>query len=142
MIEEIGTVRSINGIMALVDVPRKSACEGCTAGTCNPEEKSMQIEAVNKAGALAGQRVRVAIQPYTYMKGTMLVYGVPSVALILGAVFGKEVMGRLFSDMDPDILSAIFGFGALIVSFVGVKIFANVAGKKLDSKPVIEEILK
>lgn len=142
MIEETGTVKSINGIMALVDIPRKSACEGCTAGTCRPEEKTMEIEAVNQAGAVAGQKVRIAIKPYTYMKGSMLVYGVPAVALVLGAVFGKEVMGRLFVTRDPDILSAIFGFGALLVSFVVVKILTNVAGKKIESKPVIEEILK
>jgi sigma-E factor negative regulatory protein RseC len=142
VIEETGTVKSINGVLALVDIPRKSACEGCTAGACRPEEKTMEIEAVNQAGAVAGQRVRIAIKPYTYMKGSMLVYGVPAIALVLGAVFGKEVMGRLLRDLDPDILSAIFGFGALVVSFIVVKILTNVAGNKIGSKPVIKEILE
>lgn len=141
MIEEIGTVKSINGMLALVDVPRKSSCEGCSAGTCKPEEKTMEIEALNRAGAAAGQRVRVLINPSAYLKGSMLVYGVPALSLVIGAVFGKEVVSGFYPKTDPDILSAVFGFAAFIVSFVAVKIFAGFSAKKTGSKPVIEEIL-
>ncbi len=140
--EEIGVVTKTEGVMAIVCVPRKSACEGCTAGICKPEEQSMEIEAFNEVGASIGQRVRVAIKAYAYMKGAALVYGIPALALVVGAVLGKEVFSGLFPDRDPDILSAVFGFGAFVVSFIGVKIWANIAGKKVESKPVIEEILE
>jgi sigma-E factor negative regulatory protein RseC len=142
VVEEIGIVKSIEGVMALVDIPRKSACEGCTAGTCKPEEQFMEIEAFNRAGAVTGQRVRVSVKPYSYMKGSMIVYGLPTIGLVIGAVLGKELMGRIFPGMDPDILSAVFGFGAFALSFILVKVWTNAASKKAETKPVIEEILQ
>jgi len=75
------------------------------------------------------------------MKGTMIIYGIPAIALVLGAVFGKEFMPKLFTGTDPDILSAIFGFGFLGLSFVGVKIWSNLKADNTESGPVIEEIL-
>ncbi len=139
--EEIGVVKSVEGVMARVDVPRKSACDGCTAGTCRPEEKFMEIEALNRAGAVVGEKVRVAVKPYTYMKGAMIVYGLPALGLVCGAVIGKELMSKVFPGVDSDILSAVFGFGAFAVSYLLVKVWTNTASKKIESKPVIEEIL-
>ncbi len=141
MIEEIGIVKSVEGMTAVVAVAKKSACEGCTMGTCKPDDKSMEIEAWNEAGAKEGQRVRVAIKSYMYMKGTMVVYGLPAVGLVAGAVIGKELMSRIFPAADPDVLSALFGFAACILSFVFVKVWARKAGARADSRPVVEEIL-
>jgi sigma-E factor negative regulatory protein RseC len=141
MIEEIGVVTGIDGLTAQVNVPKKSTCEGCTAGTCVTGEQSMEIVALNKAGAEVGQKVKVVIHSYAYMKGTMIIYGIPALALVLGAVFGKELMPEFFIGTDPDILSAIFGFGFLGLSFLGVKIWANRKTAKTDSSPVVEEIL-
>lgn len=141
MIEEIGTVRSTSGGMAIVAIPRKSACDGCTAGTCKPEEQSMEIEAVNNAGAVEGQRVRVAIKSSAYMKGSMVVYGLPAIGLVLGAVLGKEIISGYVKSIDPDILSAVSGFAVFGISLIMVKIWSNSIGNKTESKPVIEEIL-
>jgi sigma-E factor negative regulatory protein RseC len=141
MVEEIGTVKSVQGVTAMVQVPKKSACEGCTMGTCNPEDQGMEIEAFNEVGAKVGQRVKVTVRSYAYMKGTMLVYGLPAVMLVAGAIFGKEFMSRVLPGRDPDILSAIFGFAAFILSFFIVKIWTSRASTKTDSRPVIEEIL-
>lgn len=140
--EEIGTVKSTTGAFAKVSVPKKSVCEGCTAGTCKPDEQSMEMDAVNKAGAKAGQKVRVVIKSYTYLKGSMLVYGIPAIALIAGAVLGKEVFSSQFKDTDPDIVSAIFSFGLFLIAFLGIKIWSLKAEKKTETKPVIEEILE
>jgi len=141
MIEEIGIVTSTDGTTAHVNVPKKSTCEGCTAGACTAGEQSMEIVAFNKVGAEAGQKVKVLIQSSAYMKGTMIIYGIPALAMVLGAVFGKEFMPELFTGTDPDILSAIFGFGFMCLSFVGVKIWSNLKADKTESRPVIEEII-
>lgn len=140
MVEEIGTVKSVNGAMATVEVVRKSMCDGCTAA-CREEDQCMEIDALNEAGARVGQTVKVSVKTLTYLKGTMIVYGLPALALVLGAVFGKNVMSWLFPHADPDILSAIFGFGAFAVSFAAVKIWTGVSSRKNESRPVIEEIL-
>lgn len=142
MIEEIGIVKSTDGIMAKVDVPKKSACEGCTAGICKPEEQSMEIEAFNQAGARQGQKVRVVIKSFAYMKSSMLVYGLPALSLVIGAVFGKEVVSRFFAGHDPDILSAVFGLSAFVLTFIIIRFWTGKAEKRVESKPVIEEILE
>jgi sigma-E factor negative regulatory protein RseC len=141
MVEEVGVVISVDCPTARVNVPKKSACEGCTAGVCLTGEQSMEIVALNKAGAKAGQKVRVNIRANVYMTSAMIIYGIPALALVLGAVFGKEVMPGFFTGKDPDVLSAIFGFGFLGLSFVVVKLWANRKTGKTESGPVIEEIL-
>jgi len=139
--EEIGVVKSTSGVLATVSVERKSACEQCSEG-CRITEGGAEIEAINQAKALKGQKVRVVLRPYSYLKGSIVVYGLPALALILGAVAGKEFFSSLFSSLDPDIVSAIFGFGAFILAFISVKIWSVRIEKEAAYKPVIEEILE
>ncbi len=139
--EEIGIVKSVNGVMAIVSVTRKSACEQCKAG-CHVTDSGAEIEAINRAKAKIGQQVRVAMKPYSYLRGSILVYGLPALALIIGAVIGKEFFGGLFRSLDPDIVSAIFGFGAFILSFALVKLWSMRIETKTEYKPVIEEIIE
>jgi sigma-E factor negative regulatory protein RseC len=141
MIEEVGIVTSIDGLKAQVSVPKKNACEGCTAGTCVTGEQSMEIVALNKAGAQVGQKVKVIIHSYTYMKSALIIYGIPALALVAGTVFGKEAMPHFFAGTDPDILSAVFGFGLLGLSIIAVKMWANRTTNETESSPIIEEIL-
>ncbi len=140
--EEIGVIKSIEGLIAKVNVPIKSACEGCTAGTCKRGEQSMEIDALNPVEARIGQKVKVVIRPYTYLKGSTIVYGIPALALIIGAVIGKEVLSHYFKKLDPDIVSAIFGFGAFAISFLSIKLWSSRVDKNVDLKPVIEEIIE
>lgn len=139
--DEVGVVKSINGVIAIVSVEKKSSCDQCKAG-CNVSDSGVEIEALNKARAVIGQKVRVAMQPYLYLKGSMLIYGLPAVALIIGAVIGKEYISGYFSNADPDLVSAVSGFGLFFLSFLIVKIWSMRLEKKTDYKPVIEEILE
>ena len=143
-VEEFGVVKSTEGLIAKVTVPRKNVCEGCTAGMCKPDEQSMELEALNPVGAIAGQRVRVVMKPYTYLKGTVIVYGIPALALVAGTIFGKKVLSSYFKEFDPDTVSAIAGFCAFIVSFLFLKIWSKRVekGERADLKPVIVEILE
>jgi sigma-E factor negative regulatory protein RseC len=101
----------------------------------------MEIVAFNKAGAEVGQKVKVIVHANAYMKSAMVIYGMPALAMVLGAVFGKEITPLFFRGADPDILSAIFGFIFLGLSFAGVKIWSNRKTTKTESSPVIEEII-
>jgi sigma-E factor negative regulatory protein RseC len=139
--EEVGVVKSIEGNTAKVLVARKSICGQCKAGTCHMAEDGAEMEAVNAVGAKVGQRVRVSLEQNSYLKNVLMVYGLPMIALIGGAVLGKEVFAPMFEAMDPDIVSAMFGFGALLLSIVFVKLWSKGMEKKTGFKPVIEEIL-
>jgi sigma-E factor negative regulatory protein RseC len=140
--EEIGVVMSVEGPMAKVLVERKSACDKCTAGTCSLTGGGAELQALNEVQAEVGQKVRVALKSYTYVKGSMLLYGLPALSLIAGAVLGKEYFSTWFEGTDPDAVSAIAAFGFFALSFIVVKLWSRSAEKKVKYTPVIEEILK
>lgn len=139
--DEIGIVKRISGIIATVSVERKSACDSCKAG-CKVTDSEAVIEAVNEAKASVGQKVRVEMKPYLYLKGSIIIYGIPAGALIIGAVIGKELISGFFKNMDPDIVSAVSGFGLFALSFLAVKIWSRRFEKKAEYKPVVAEILE
>ncbi len=142
--EEIGVVIKTIGRLAMVSVEKpKSACEHCTMGTCHmsSDKDKQELEALNFVGAREGQKVKVVLKPMSYMKGSLIVYGLPVLALILGAIIGKQLALSSLKGHDPDSISAIFAFGAFALSFLIVKIWSSRAEKKLEYKPIIEEIL-
>jgi len=143
MVEEIGIVTKTEGLTAKVAVQKKGTCEGCGAkGVCETTEAGMEIEALNPINAKEGQTVKVSIKPSVYLKGTMLVYGFPLVAMFAGAIIGKNIGETYMKETSSDLIAAIAGFGALIISFMGVKIWSHRAETKPEYKPVIEEIIK
>jgi sigma-E factor negative regulatory protein RseC len=109
---------------------------------CKPEAQFMEIEALNAAKAAVGQKVRVVLKSSSYMKSAGIVYGIPALALILGAVAGKELFSRSLPGFDADSVSALFGFGGFILAFISVRLWTRGAAKKVESRPVIEEILE
>jgi sigma-E factor negative regulatory protein RseC len=117
-VEEVGFVKSIEGAFATVEVLKKSACEGCSLKICKPEQQFMELQALNSVHARVGQKVKVVLKSYTYLKSSMVVYGIPALALVGGAVIGKELFGQFFTGFDPDMVSAVSGFCAWMLSFL------------------------
>ncbi len=143
MMEEVGIVKSIEGVTAKVLVERKSACDKCNVGICHgSSDDGALIEALNIAKAKEGQKVKVVFKSYSYLKGTILIYGLPALALIIGAVLGKEFLPWFFSGVDPDLLSAVGGFGLFFLTFIAARLFSMRMEKKTEFKPVVEEILE
>lgn len=101
----------------------------------------MTIEALNPIHAQVGQRVRISMKSNTYLRSALLVYGIPAIALIAGAVFGREVLGICFTGKDPDNLAAVSGFAACVLAFFTLKVWSRLTDRGKSVKPVIEEIL-
>ena len=139
--EETGKVVSVEGVRAVVSVPRKGVCDHCTAGTCNVSDSGVRIEAINEAGASVGQTVRVSMRPYTYVKGSMLLYGVPAISLIAGAVLGSELISQWLPGMDKQGVAAITAFGLFGISFLAIKAALKGAGKSTKHQAVVSEII-
>lgn len=141
--EEVGIVKEIIGPKARVAVQKQSSCESCPGGSvCTAlGGGEASIEAVNDAGAQVGDTVRVAFTPYTYLKGTALIYGIPSIMLIVGAVLGKEYLSGLFPGRDPDLMAAVGGFGLFALTFLLLKLWSGRAEGKREYTPVITEIV-
>jgi positive regulator of sigma E activity len=142
IVEEVGLVKSVDGSLATVAIEKKSSCEGCSLKICKPDEQHMEIEALNSVHAVVGQKVKVALKSYSYLRNSAVVYGIPALFLVLGAVAGKEIISAFFTNADPDIVSAFSGFGASAFSFLCIKLWSLKAGTKTALKPVIEEILE
>jgi len=142
IVEEVGFVRRIDGDLATVAIEKKNSCEGCSLKICKPDKQYMEIEALNEAHAAVGQKVKVALKSYSYLKNSAVIYGVPALFLVLGAVAGKEIISRFFINSDPDIVSAFSGFGAFAFSLLCIKLWSLQTGSKTALKPVIDEILE
>jgi sigma-E factor negative regulatory protein RseC len=142
--QETGIVREVVGPKAIVAVQKQSGCESCPGGSVCKSLGAGEglVEALNEARANVGDSVKISFKPYTYLKGSILVYGLPALMLIIGAVIGKEYLPNIITGIDPDIASAIGGFGLFIFSFIIMKILSNRFEAKKEYMPVITEILK
>lgn len=141
--QEIGVVMSLDGPKAFVAVKKQSSCDKCAAGSVckglGGDEAA--VEALNPVHAKVGDTVKIAFKPYTYLKGALLVYGLPAVLLVIGAVVGKEYLSGFFPSSDPEMVSAITGFGFFGFGFAALKIILSGLDEKKEYQPVIEEIL-
>jgi sigma-E factor negative regulatory protein RseC len=143
MIEETGIVKSVDGMMARILIERKGPCDGCAVrGICQTTDEGMEIDALNPIQAKVGQTVKVSMKAQTYLKGTLLVYGMPLVVFIAGIIIGKDIGEKYFKSIDSDLISLLVGFSGFILSFLIVKLWSKTIETKKEYKPVIEEIVK
>ncbi|MFQ3574245.1 MAG: SoxR reducing system RseC family protein [Thermodesulfovibrionales bacterium] len=142
--EEVGTVKEIRGQRALVIVEKKGGCESCPgASLCNTIGSDQGgIEAINEIGAKQGDTVKIAFRSFTFLKGTIVVYLIPALFLVVGAVIGKNIISPLLPSKDPEAVSALAGFLLLILSFVLIKLVLNRFSKLPKNTPVITEIIE
>ena len=141
--QEIGVVKSIDGVIAKVIVERKSSCcDHSEKDTCDIPENGVETEALNVARAVVGQKVKVVMKSYTYLKGALIIYVLPIFALILGAVLGKVYLPAFINRIDSELLSALGGFFALLASLILVKILSSRLDKTTENKSVIVSIVE
>ena len=143
MTEETGRVTETDGNMAKVLVLRKSSCDSCgVQGACQSTPEGMEIEALNPVRAKKGQKVKISVSPDEFLKGSLLAYGLPLVFFIAGSILGKIAGEEYFKGISSDIVAAIGGLSALVLSLLGVKFCLTRTERKQEYKPVIEEIIE
>jgi sigma-E factor negative regulatory protein RseC len=140
---EMGIVKSVNGATAIVKVSKKtSCCESCEKDICDISEDGIETEAINEAGAKTGQKVKLVMKSYTFVKGAIVIYIIPVSALIAGAILGNLYLPGHFSETDPDLLAVLGGFLLFFASLVLVKLIVSRMEKKTEYKSVIESIME
>jgi sigma-E factor negative regulatory protein RseC len=108
---------------AKVKIAKHSSCDTCSHKSfCHPfGGEHMIIESDNRLGARSGQTVEVAFEPETQGKAILVLYGIPLLALLVGAFFGNW--------LDPlgnaDASSAATGFLLVILSFIGIRMYTT-----------------
>jgi len=112
MIEE-GTVTQIDGKIAKVAVERKSACDRCHARDfCQMiEANRLVVSAVNEAGARVGDRVELEVPDAAGLAASSLIYFVPTVLFIAGAVVGTSLFGSALAGALVGIAGVAAGYG-------------------------------
>jgi sigma-E factor negative regulatory protein RseC len=143
MIEEEGIVVEVAGGNAKVAILKKGACESCAAaGVCHPQDADKSfMEASNPLGAAKGQKVKVVLAPQVYLKASIILYGIPMVALIGGAIIAKNLAIKYSGEADSDLWAFIVGMACVFVSFIFIRNYNKKVEKTQKYKPVIVEIL-
>lgn len=103
MIEETAQVVAAEGEFAWVETQRQSTCGGCAARqACGTAvlakllgQRRTRLRALNRQGARVGDRVVIGIQGQALLRGSLLLYAVPLLGLLLGALVGELMSQRL-----------------------------------------------
>ncbi|MFQ5330469.1 MAG: SoxR reducing system RseC family protein [Thermodesulfobacteriota bacterium] len=142
MITEYGTVIELRGECALIKTSKDSSCDSClsrhTCITDSPEE--MIVEAANPVHAERGDKVLLTIGADTTIRAGLLLYVIPLISFLVGILGGNALLSPLFTDYDPDLVSAATGAILLITSLVGLRIYGSMADTA-GAKPRIERIV-
>lgn len=145
MIEEVGTVVELKSkLVAVVMCTKSSLCENCaTNGNCalGDDGSTRLIEVQNPVNAEVGEQVRIATTTKSFLQSSFLLYIVPLIALVVGAITGKLVGENVSTGLDPNLLSAVFGVFFMAGSFVILRVGSSVLNKE-SYMPKIIEILK
>jgi len=141
-LEEEGIVTEITEDRAVVAVTGGGACDHCpSASVCKGDGDQRTITAVNPLHAKEGDRVRVVMHSQMYLKGTVIVYGLPMVLFIAGSLLGKYLADHYFQNWNADLMAAGVGTCLLVLSFGLAKLWSKSVEGNEDYLPVIEKIL-
>ena len=145
MIEEIGSVVELKGKQIAVVLCQKSSfCQHCASmQSCQvgSDNRSMLVEAHNPLGAEVGDRVKVVTSSKTFLQSSFLLYIVPLLFLLVGAVSGRTIGSVLGNGLNPDLLAAIIGVAFLAASFLVIRVGSRAIPREA-TMPRVAEILQ
>ena len=143
MATEQGIVIRTDSKTAWVKTQKTKACEGCSSrGACSVMGggEEMEVEALNAAGGKVGDHVVLSFETASLLKATFLVYVIPIIGLLIGALIGQK-LASIFA-FNESMLAAISGllFCGLAIFFVRIK--GNRMAQQEEYRPKITRILK
>jgi sigma-E factor negative regulatory protein RseC len=141
MVAEVGIVEKILPHKAVVRVQRSSACAHCSSrGACRVTEgKAMLIEVDNDLRAKVSDHVEISVPEGSLLKLSMLVYFMPILGLIAGALVGAASAN--YFNVQPTLASIVCGASAMGITFYGLKWLDRRAQAKGEYQPRMTRIL-
>ncbi len=122
-ITKTGVVKAIQGRIAVVVTEHEPECESCSVkDACSflgGGGANMEVRARNTAGARVGDTVKISLQGSSFLKATFLIYMVPILALLGGALCGY-VLARFFS-VNENFFAGVLGVFGVLGSFFWLK---------------------
>lgn len=127
MIEEKAIVVAIEGERALLQTQRRSACQSCSVKQgCGTSvlakvvgKRSSQILISNTLSASVGDELVIGINDDALVKGSLLIYALPVVFLLLAALVG-EFWAKSY-DFNAELVSIIAGLTGFMFSFLLIR---------------------
>jgi len=139
---EKGIVTRVDSAFAWVKTSRTGACDTCAAkDSCRVlgGGKEVEVEAINVAGAWPGDEVLIGFKSGSLIKLSLLVYMVPILSLMIGAVAGRQAAGVFSTNISA--LSAAFGILFFLLAFFFVRAKSRRLALKEDYHPRVIRIL-
>jgi len=140
--KEEGIVTGASGDVARVKVRRSDACSGCgSQGVCHSlgGDVDMEVEAMNTAGGTVGDRVLLELPSSSVVKIAFLVYMIPVICLVAGAIAGTKLAPSL--SLDPELTALGLAALGFAVAFLAVRRIGQAMGKKKEYRPEIVKVL-
>ncbi len=104
---------------ALVETTRSASCDSCGARHacgCMGGGREARVWAENPLGAGPGEQVVIAVPEGTVLRASVLVYLVPVLALVAGALLGNSLAPAW--GLSPDLGAAGLGILAMALAFL------------------------
>jgi len=135
---EVGTVIETSGGTAKVLVKRNSACDHCPSRSCCTSLGGdlKRVDVSNVIGAKKGQKVKVGISPKAVLKASFVLYMIPILALIIGALLGNYLGAQ-----HKEIWAVSIGVRFFVGSYFVIKASSKHFEKRAEYVPVITQIL-
>ena len=138
---EEGVIEDIRGRKAMIRIQKSSHCASCgsrdSCGVHGNQERI--IELTNSLQALTGDRVEISIPEGSLLKLSFLVYFMPILALVIGALLGDSL--ARFAGSPSSLPPVLGGAVALFISFYGLKKVDQKRGVKRRLEPRMTRIL-
>lgn len=112
---EYGEVIEKKKDMVTVRLARKEACAKCGACANGATGKEMLINAKNLCDATVGDTVCVVLDNADFIKATLIMYGLPFCAFLIG-VFSGFFLGKAIAENFAEVIG--FALGIILVTLV------------------------
>jgi len=146
MIEEKATVVAVEGEHVLLQTQRRSACQSCSVKQgCGTSvlakvvgRRSSQILVKNSLNASIGDEVVIGINDQALVKGSLLIYALPLVLLLVGALMG-ELWARVVG-FNIELMSIVSGTAGFVLAMILIRFSLSKTKFKNEIQPQLLRI--
>ncbi|MEX1313057.1 MAG: SoxR reducing system RseC family protein [Desulfotignum sp.] len=138
MITEHGIVTQATPAVAKIKTKRTAACEGCTAkDSCGTIHRGQEVffDVPNTLGVQAGDSVLIGMRTKSALLLTFLVYIVPILCLVIGALTGDALAP--FLGINASFLAMVLGFSLFGLAFFILHRKSATMNRKTEFRPML-----
>ncbi|MCG6935049.1 MAG: SoxR reducing system RseC family protein [Proteobacteria bacterium] len=143
MIEQTAVVVELDGNFAWVQAERESSCGNCAVKSgCGTSvlsrvigNKFTRMRVINNLHAQVGETVIVGLKEAAMLKGSVAIYLMPLLFMILFSITGKLIAGQM--QLSAEMLSIVFGVVGLVVGGFWLRRFSRRIQNDDHYQPVI-----